>query len=92
MKFTALAVCVQIIHDILFYLLFKNTPLGYNYMLDFFKKYADEMGARAIVGDSFMMIMSCLLSSYFASLNLNSNIITMIISVYFVPYMIYYEE
>jgi hypothetical protein len=61
-------------------------------MLDFFKKYADEMGARAIVGDSFMMIMSCLLSSYFASLNLNSNIITMIISVYFVPYMIYYEE
>ena len=92
LKFTALAVCVQIIHDILFYLLFKNTPLGYNYMLDFFKKYADEMGARAIVGDSFMMIMSCLLSSYFASLNLNSNIITMIISVYFVPYMIYYEE
>ena len=70
LKFTALAVCVQIIHDILFYLLFKNTPLGYNYMLDFFKKYADEMGARAIVGDS----------------------LTMIISVYFVPYMIYYEE
>jgi uncharacterized protein YacL len=54
LKFTALAVCVQIIHDILFYLLFKNTPLGYNYMLDFFKKYADELGGWAIIGDSFM--------------------------------------
>ena len=91
LKFTALAVCVQIIHDVLFYLLFKNTPLGYNYMLDFFKKYADEMGGRAIIGDSFMIIMSCLLSSYFATLNLNSNIITLILSVYFIPYMIYYE-
>jgi len=90
-KFTALAVCVQIIHDVLFYLLFKNTPLGYNYMLDFFKKYADEMGASAILGDSFMMIMSCLLTSYFATFNLNNNIIILIISVYFIPYMIYYE-
>ena len=91
LKFTALAVCVQIIHDVLFYLLFKNTPLGYNYMLDFFKKYADELGGWAIIGDSFMMIMSCLLTSYFATFNLNINIITFIISVYFVPYMIYYE-
>ena len=91
LKFTALAVCVQIIHDVLFYLLFKNTPLGYNYMLDFFKKYADELGGWAIIGDSFMMIMSCLLTSYFAIFNLNINIITFIISVYFVPYMIYYE-
>jgi hypothetical protein len=60
-------------------------------MLDFFKKYADELGGWAIIGDSFMMIMSCLLTSYFATFNLNSNIITFIISVYFVPYMIYYE-
>ena len=90
MKFTALAVCVQIIHDVLFYLLFKNTPLGYNYMLDFFKKYADEMGARAIIGDSFMMIMSCLLSSYFATYSLNTNIIILIIATYFIPYLINY--
>ena len=90
LKFTALAVCVQIIHDTLFYLLFKNTPLGYNYMLDFFKKYADEMGARAIIGDSCMMVMSCLLSSYFATYSLNSNLIILILSLYFVPYMINY--
>jgi hypothetical protein len=38
-----------------------------------------------------MMITTCFLSSYFATLNLNLNIITMIINVYFIPYLIYME-
>ena len=89
-KFTGLAVVIQIIHDILFYLFFKSVPTGYNAMLDFFKDYAVEVGSGAILGDSFMMIIACLLSSYFATYNLNSNIIILIVSVYFVPYMINY--
>jgi len=89
-KFTALAVCIQIIHDILFYWLFSSLPYGYNEMLDFFKEYAKEVGLKAILGDSFMMILSCLLSSYFATYSLNINIIILIISVYFIPYMINY--
>ena len=59
-KFTGLAVSIQIVHDFLFYLLFKNTPVGYSYILDFFKKYAREIGWHAIVGDSVMMIAACL--------------------------------
>ena len=90
-KFTLLAVCIQIIHDILFYLLFKSLPIGYNSMLDFFKEYAKEVGAGAILGDSFMMIIACLLSSNFATYNLNTNIIALVISLYFFPYMINYE-
>jgi len=89
-KFTALAVCIQIIHDILFYWLFSSLPYGYNEMLDFFKEYAKEVGLKAILGDSFMMIISCLLSSHFATYSLNINIIILIISVYFIPYMINY--
>jgi len=89
-KFTALAVCIQIIHDILFYWLFSSLPYGYNEMLDFFKEYAKEVGLKAILGDSFMMIISCLLSSHFATYSLNINIIMLIISVYFIPYMINY--
>jgi len=89
-KFTALAVCIQIIHDILFYWLFKSLPYGYNSMLDFFKEYAKEVGVGAILGDSFMMILSCLLSSHFATHSLNANIILLIVSVYFLPYMINY--
>jgi hypothetical protein len=89
-KFTALAVCIQIIHDILFYWFFKSLPTGYNAMLDFFKDYANEVGAGAILGDSFMMILACLLSSNFATYSINVNIIILIISVYFLPYMINY--
>ena len=90
-KFTGLAVIIQIIHDILFYLFFKSVPSGYNAMLDFFKDYAREVGAGAILGDSFMMIISVLLSSYFATYSLNSNIIILIISLYLFPYMINYK-
>jgi hypothetical protein len=89
-KFTILAVFIQIIHDILFYSFFKSLPYGHNKMLDFFKEYAKEVGVKAILGDSFMIILSCLLSSYFAGYSLNANIITLIISIYFIPYMINY--
>jgi hypothetical protein len=60
-------------------------------MLDFFKEYAKEVGVGAILGDSFMMILSCLMSSYFATASFNMNIITLVISLYFFPYMINYE-
>jgi len=89
-KFTALAVCIQIIHDFLFYWFFKSVPYGYNEMLDFFKEYAKEVGAGAILGDSFMMIIACLFSSHFATYSLNYNIILLVISTYFIPYMINY--
>jgi uncharacterized protein YacL len=89
-KFTGLAVLIQIIHDILFYWFFKTVPIGYNSMLDFFKEYANEVGIKAILGDSFMMILACLLSSHFATYRLNNNIILLIISVYLLPYIINY--
>jgi hypothetical protein len=91
-KFTGLAVIIQIIHDMLFYWFFTSVPLGYNYMLDFFKLYAKEVGVSAILGDSFMMILACLLSSYLATFSVNINIITLVVSFYFLPYMIYYQE
>jgi hypothetical protein len=90
-KFTGLAVIIQIIHDVLFYWFFKTVPTGYNAMLDFFKEYASEVGVGAILGDSFMMIIACLLSSYFATYSLNSNLIILIVSLYFFPYVINYD-
>ena len=89
-KFIGLAVFIQIIHDILFYLFFSSVPRGYNAMLDFFKDYAKEVGSNAILGDSFMMVLACLLSSHFAIYNLNTNLIILIVSLYFIPYIINY--
>ena len=59
-------------------------------MLDFFKEYAKEVGIGAIIGDSFMMIMACVLSSHYATYSLNTNIILLVVSVYFIPYLINY--
>jgi len=87
--FTLLAIAVQITHDILFYWLFSTIPSGYNYMFDFFKGYVKEVGVKAILGDSITVTMSCLFSSYFATLSFNINIITLIVSLYYVPYMIH---
>jgi hypothetical protein len=87
--FTFLALCVQITHDILFYVFFSNVKTGYSFILDFFKKYAKEVSYKAILGDSFMMFLACLYSSLFASYSLNTNIILLIISVYLIPYVIY---
>ena len=54
--------------------MFSNIPRGYNAMIDFFKEYAKEVGVGAILGDSFMMILACFLSSHFAIYNLNTNV------------------
>ena len=91
-KFTGLAVCIQIIHDIIFYLFFTSLPKGYNFMLDFFNEYVKELGIGYIFGDSFMMIIACLLSSHFAIYGTNRNIISLIFSLYFIPYIINYEK
>jgi hypothetical protein len=88
-KFVMLAVIVQIIHDILFYMGFKNVPRGTNRMLDTFKDYANQVSYGAILADSGMMILASLLASYLASKCLNINIIIMIVALYILPYSIY---
>lgn len=88
-KFICVAVIVQIIHDILFYILFSNIPRGVNKMLDTFKDYANEVSYKAILADSGMIIMACLIASYLVNKTLNTNLIILIISVYLLPYLLY---
>jgi hypothetical protein len=87
--FIGLAVLIQIIHDLLFYLFFQWFPLGKNQMIDTFKEYGKEVSFNAIFGDSCMMISSCLLASFLAGCSLNTNLIVLIISIYLVPYLVF---
>ena len=89
LKFTILAVIVQIAHDILFYVFFTNIPRGVNKMLDTFKDYANDVSYKAILADSGMMIMACLIGSYLANKNTNTNIIGLVSFVYLLPYLLY---
>lgn len=88
-KFALLAVAIQMIHDVLFYIFFTNVPRGFNQMMDTFKDYADEVSYKAILSDSGMMVMASFIASYLASKDLNTNIIVMISSVYLLPYILY---
>ena len=88
-KFIILATSIQIVHDILFYMFFKNVPRGANKMLDTFKDYAKEVGHTAILSDSCMMIMACLIASYLTGKSFNVNFIVMILSLYLLPYLLY---
>ena len=88
-KFVILAVIVQIIHDLLFYIIFSNVPRGVNKMLDTFKDYANEVSYKAILADSGMMIMSCLIASYLVNKSTNTNIIVLISFLYLLPYLLY---
>lgn len=87
--FLATVLIIQIIHDVLFYVFFSTLPLGTNRMLDLFKDYAKEVSAGAIFGDSFMIAITVLLSSYFAHGSLNTNILIFIFSIYLLPYILY---
>jgi hypothetical protein len=88
-KFIMLAVILQITHDILFYVFFSNIPRGVNKMIDTFKDYANDVSYKAILADSGMMIMSCLIASYLVNKNTNTNIIVLISSLYLLPYLLY---
>ena len=88
-KFILLAIIVQITHDILFYIFFSNIPRGFNKMLDTFKDYGKEVSYKAVIADSGMMIMSCLIAFYLVNKNINTNIIVLIIVIYLLPYLLY---
>ena len=88
-KFIFLTVLIQVVHDILFYIFFKNVPRGINKMLDTFKDYANEASYKAILSDSGMMILSCLIASYLANYSTNYNIIVLIVFIYLLQYLLY---
>jgi len=87
--FIATVLLIQVVHDVLFFWFFSSIPRGKNVMFDVFKDYANEVSFGAILGDSFMIILAVLLSSYLASISLNANIITLITALYIIPYILY---
>lgn len=87
--FILLALVIQTIHDVLFYKFFTWVPRGVNGMLDVFKDYAKETRQNAILGDSTIIVCSSLFASHFATYSLNTNIINLIFTLYFIPYLLY---
>jgi hypothetical protein len=88
-KFVLLVLGIQIIHDVLFYVLFQAVPVGKNKMLDLFKDYAKEVKGGAILGDSIMIAIATLAASLLAGGSLNTNIIALVVLTYILPYVLH---
>ena len=89
LQFIIVLLMVQIIHDILFYLVILVIPRGANKIIDMFKDFADEVSYYAIIGDSVMIITSVLIAGYLANFETNTNIIIFVVFAYLLQYIIY---
>ena len=87
--FIIIAVIVQICHDLSFAYLFNMIPRGKSQILDTFKDYAKEKGLNILWADALMIISTVLIATYLSTLSTNSNIITLILDVYCIPYLLY---
>lgn len=90
LKFIALLVLVQTIHDILFYFLVINIKKGTNKMIDVFKDYIKEHKTNILFADSLMMISGGLFASYMAHFNMHINIGLLILLIYLIPFFLYH--
>ena len=61
-------------------------------MLDLFKDWAKFAKADALWGDSILMLIGVVLSSYLNTQSLNTNLFTLILGLYLIPYVIYMRD
>jgi len=90
--FAAICVGIQVIFDFLFYFFFSAVPSGSNHVLDFFKSYAKDVKLNAIFGDSVLVIFAVVLSGLLNTRGFDFNIVSLIVSVYLVPFLIYMKD
>ena len=90
--FGVLAVIIQIVCDMFFYLVFTIIPKNHNDMLDLFKDWAAYAKLDALWGDSILVLVGVVLSSYLNTLSFDTNIFILIFSMYVIPYIIYMKD
>lgn len=84
------SVVVQIIHDVLFYVLvILGIPRGHNSMIDLFKNYSAEGGYKIILADSAMIASTVFLGDYLTQFNRNTVSFVGLLGAYALTYILY---
>lgn len=91
-EFGVIAVGIQLVLDFLFYIFFSSLARGTNHMLDFFKDWAKYAKLDALWGDSILVLVGVVLSSYLHAQTLNTNLFTMLLGLYLIPYVIHMRD
>jgi len=88
--FLAVVVGVQALHDILFYFfVIKPFPSGENQLMDVFKEYAKENGAKVILGDAGLMLGSAAFMEVYKRLSPLGASSLAVFTVYCLTYILY---
>lgn len=86
----AFAVCIQIVHDILFYfLVIEVVPHGQNEMIDLFKEYANENSYKIVLYDSLMIAGTVFLADYLSKVHESTVNFIGLLTVYALTYIVY---
>ena len=91
-QFILLFLCIQIIHDLLFYfIILKNSPKGSNGIFDLINSYGKKHGLYTILGDSLMIVLSLLLAWVFLNndVSFSTYMICILMSLYMIGYLLY---
>ena len=91
-QFGVLSVIIQILFDFLFYLFFSMIPKNSNHMLDLFKEWGKHAKLDALWGDSILVLVGVILSSFLKQQSFNTNMFLLILGGYLVPYIIYMKD
>jgi hypothetical protein len=90
-KFLLLFLGVQIIHDILFYVLVLKKSKGSNAIFDLINTYGSKHGFYTILGDSLMVILSIIMAWFLlkSDVSFSTYIICILCSLYMIGYLLY---
>jgi hypothetical protein len=88
-RFTFLSVIVQLVYDIFYFLIFYHKlPKAFK-LFNYLDINAEDVSYRTSAESITSIILASFLSSNFATYQLNSNLVLLIVSVYFIPFFIY---
>ena len=88
LPFILLAICVQIIHDLLFgyFISYSNSKSP---ILTIFKLYAQELGFTIIFADSMMIISTILIMFLIQKFSTNLKLFILILALYILTFLLY---
>lgn len=83
-----MSVALQILHDSLFYLFMTRWPRPGGRVFDLLRRYADEIGVKAIYGDAMMMVITVLVARVIPE---GAEMISLLMAMYVGVYALFHQ-
>ena len=88
-KFTILSVIIQIVYNLIYYLMFYNKISSVFKLFNYLDVNSQDIAYQTLTESISLIVLASIFSSNFATYTLNSNLVLLIVSVYFIPFFIY---